>query len=326
MEKKNKPFEHKLDSILVFGASGHVASAMVDTIIEQSPETKLRLATSSKNKIQGLKIKYPQAEVVECNYLNREQMEQAFAGMEGVYIITPDFIDMTTAMNNVVHAADKAGTIRHVVRVHGDAEEDISHLLSEYLRTHEGTSTGHPIARKILDASSLNITYTNVAGYFMDNLSNHYFGGPIKSRNTLIDCVKHPMLYVDEKEIGEAGARILMRRNPEDIGAYIHLNSQEPARDLSEVAELLTKVLGRDIAYLEDKDEWMNTCGKAIDAIKKEGAGEYQYHNFLQEVKLFPIELLAMVQQVSRLGEILGRTPNTLESWMTQNKSAFDMV
>lgn len=319
-----KSFEEPLSSILIFGASGHVASSVVDTLTRKAPEITLRLATSNSSKIENLSIKYPEAEVIECSYLDAGQMDSAMEGMEGLYLITPDFIDMEAAIGNVIRAAKKAKTVRHIVRVSGDVDFDIRPYLPEYLLDTMGTSVGHPIAREMLDKSGLNTTYTNVAAYYMDNLLNHYTVGPIKSMDTVMDVKRHPMYYVDEKEIGEAGANIFMRRNPMDIGAFIHLNNHEPAPDLSEVSKLMEEVFGREIIYLEDKEKWLSICGKDIDEVMGEGSGEYLSQYYLFEAHL--VEEADMLGVDSQLEKILDRKPKTLKRWLTDNKTAFDPV
>lgn len=320
----NKDFEEPLESILVFGVSGHVASSVVDTLIREAPQIRLRLATSSSTKIGPLSKKYQNSEVVECSYLNAEQMDSAMKGVEGVYLITPDFIDMESAIGNFIRAAKKAGSVRHVVRVTGDVDFDIRPHLPTFLLETMGTSVGHPIAREMLDKSGLNTTYTNVAAYYMDNLLNHYTVGPIKSSDTVLDVVRHPMFYVDAKEIGEAGARIFMRRNPKDIGEFIHLNNHEPPPDLSDVSKLMTEIFGREVSYVEDQVEWMSRCGKDIDAVMGDGAGEY-----LAQYYLFEAHLVAEADMLginSQLSDILGRTPKTLKQWLVDNKNAFDPI
>ena len=57
--------------LLVFGASGHIGGPVARFVDRNSPEIKLRLATSTSGKLNQLKRQYPQADCVLADYLDK---------------------------------------------------------------------------------------------------------------------------------------------------------------------------------------------------------------------------------------------------------------
>ena len=81
----------------------------------------------------------------------------ALEGIEAVFVITPDFLDEVTAMNNLVGAVNSTGEIKRIFRMIEDPpglrnEEDVAQVLRDY---EFGTATQHLKARKVLSESRL---------------------------------------------------------------------------------------------------------------------------------------------------------------------------
>src|SRR6059036_3424116 len=115
MEKKAK-----LERILVFGASGHIGGPCAEKIRRDSPDAILRLVTHRDEVATELRARFPEAEVVQASYFDLPSLLDAFADVDGCFVVTPDFLDEDVAMTNVVAAARHHGKLRHMVRLVAD--------------------------------------------------------------------------------------------------------------------------------------------------------------------------------------------------------------
>ncbi|BFM15164.1 hypothetical protein R50073_13470 [Maricurvus nonylphenolicus] len=279
-------FSDPLASILVFGASGHVGSGVADHILKHAPDIRLRLATSDNAKRVALQQRYPHAEVCVCSYYDLESLVTAFDGVEGVYMITPDFTNEQLAVSNIINAAKGSGSIRHIVRLMGDPPGMTLDRVPEFLRNFNGgasAAVGHTIARQLFDASGLPVTYTSVAAYFMDDLSGIWHGSGIVNADILAEVKCHHMPYVDPAEVGEAAARIFLRRNPQDIGADYLLNNGIDCWDFHDVSKILSEELGRKITYIEGEKTYRQWIGVELDKKFGKGAADFMIAYFRWE-------------------------------------------
>lgn len=161
-------------SILVFGASGHIGGPLAQHVREISPDTQLRLATSSEAKVKDLEVEFPEAEVVVADLLDVTTLVPALDDIEGAFIVTPDFLDTRRGMINFIAAADKAGSLKHVIRLQGENPEvKKPDDLPEIVKGQYGTALSHIYARQVFEMVSdyLPITFLNALAYYMDTSS-----------------------------------------------------------------------------------------------------------------------------------------------------------
>jgi uncharacterized protein YbjT (DUF2867 family) len=248
-------------SLLIFGASGRIGGSAASHVRQVSPQTRLRLATSSEKKAQRLQAQFPGCEVVVANYLDVTTLIPAFKDMEGVFIITPDFLDERQAMFNVVAAARHASNLVHLVRLTGDppgvhSEESIPLHLREF---DGGTAVQHLRARKLLDGSGLPVTYINIAAYYMADFLK-LFGIGIASKHTLFVPYDRLMAFLDSRDVGEVAACLLLSTNQRHLGKTYHLDNGVDLMRFSEVARLMSEVLGVQIDYNDSPEDFMREC------------------------------------------------------------------
>ncbi|WP_390618005.1 NmrA family NAD(P)-binding protein [Maricurvus nonylphenolicus] len=282
----DKDFSDPIESILIFGGSGHVGQGLINYVLENAPSVKLRLATSDESKVSVLSKSYPSAEVCVCSYYDYDAMLNAFEGMEAAYMITPDFTDEELATNNFINAAKHHGVIRHIVRLMGDPMGMTLDRVPEYLRNFNGgcsAAVGHTIARKLFNDSGLPVTFTSIAAYYMDDLSGIWYGPGIVNGDVLAEVNCHHMAYIDAPEAGEAAARIILRRDPKDIGADHILHNGIDCWDFHDVAAILSEELDRKITYQEGPEHYRKWMGKGIDEKFGQGGTDFMIAYFLWE-------------------------------------------
>lgn len=309
------PNERPLSSILLFGATGRMSPTAANYITKNFPDIKLRLATSNPESVAKLQEKWPKAEVVVADYFDGESLKKALDGIEGVFVITPDFLDETKAMNIFAYAAKQAGTVRHVVRMLGNMAGVHLRFVSDKLKSYGGgTAIQHFHARAVLDASDLPITYINCAAYLMDNL----YGMCALARATGKFVVPFDRLacHLDPRDIGEVAARILTKPNRR---AYVGLDfDMDNGHDLilfSELAEMVDKIADRDIVYDGAYETHIELAGPIL---ARWGPQAAQYYADFYEYESNH-DVAFRLSNVCEL--ILGRKPVTLEQWLDEHKN-----
>jgi uncharacterized protein YbjT (DUF2867 family) len=302
--------------VLIFGASGHIGGPLAAYIQNRSPKTILRLATSAPAKAELLKAAFPTAEIVPANYFDIAALEAALHDVDGVFVVTPDFLDDKTAMTNLVQAAKKTGSVTRIVRILADLPGmSLDKLPAKMKAMGAGPAKQHFEARAVLDASGISIGYINSVGWFMDDFLVH-FAGPLKSKHKVVIPFDRLICFTDTRDLGEAAARLLLSDKPEFVGRYHNFNSGEPAMRFSEAVSMMSEIVGVPIAYDPTPEGFLAELGPTLFQITGDNrAAAYFVVNW---------EMERDYQEAyygSTFGErILGRTPTTLREWLQEHK------
>jgi uncharacterized protein YbjT (DUF2867 family) len=302
--------------LLVFGAGAHIGGPLARYVQAASPQTILRLATSTPGRIAGLKAAYPAAEVVLANFFDRDGLAAALDGVEGVFVVTPDFIDDRTAMGNLVEASLKSGSVTRIVRILADLPGmSLDKLPPRMKAMGAGPATQHFEARAVLDASGLSVAYLNSPGWFMDDFLIH-FAGPLKTKHKVVIPYERLICFTDTRDLGEAAARVLLSDDPEFVGRYHNFNSGEPPIRFSEAVALMSDIVGTPITYDPTPEGFLAELGPTLFQMTGDNrAAEYFLINW---------EMERDYQEAyygSTFGQrILGRPPTTLRAWLTEHK------
>jgi Predicted nucleoside-diphosphate-sugar epimerases len=308
----------RLERILVFGASGHIGGPCAERIRRDSPETVLRLVTHREEAAVELRTRFPAAEVVTASYYDLPSLIEAFADVDGCFVVTPDFTDEEVAMTNIVAAARHHGKLRHMVRLVADPIGMTMERVPDSLKAFGGgTAVQHLRAKEILDRSKLPVTYINNAAYFMDNFLT-FFAPPIQQHRKLVVPRNRRMAFLDTTDTGECAGAILTSDNDVHTGQIYHLDNGHDVMWFDEVAELASRALGVEITYDGTDEGFEKYCGDAIRAyIGTPDAVEYYLHYFQFE------QDNETVWRKSDIVEFLtGRPAKQLEDWLVEHRDA----
>ena len=223
-------------SVAIFGASGHIGGPMARFLRFHAPHIRLRLISSSADKLGELRQQHPGAEVVLANYFDQSSLDAAMVGIQGVFVITTSLLDERPAMSNLVAALRKSGALIHMIRITGIQPDTNPKRIPKALRDFGlGLEIQHPIARQILDDADMPVTYLNCGASFMDNYLR--MAGMI--HEGLLCWHDRRVPYLDPREIGEAAARLLLSDDSRHVGQFYTLNNGESGLRPSEVAQML---------------------------------------------------------------------------------------
>ena len=304
-------------SITIFGASGRIGGPVARFIRKERPDIRLRLATSSPQKRAALEKEFPEAEVVVADYLDEASMERALQNSEGIFLVTPNFLDEERAMAIFVRVAQRLPSLKHIVRILGDPPGMTLERVPKELRDYKGgTAVQHLHAKRVLDAANLPITYINIAAYLMDNLIN--MARLLREERKLIIPFDRLMAFVDPRDVGETAARLLLSDNHRHIGQYYHIDNGHDVMRFSAVAQIMSEVIGEPVAYDGTGEAFVREFGPRYrERMKDERAGEY----FLSYFK-FEHDNETVWRRTDFCESILGRKPTTLKDWLTEHRSA----
>jgi len=304
------------NSVLIFGASGHIGGPMAQYLRFHAPQMRLRLASSRPEGMAALQAAFPEAEVVVASYTDPANMVAAFAGIEAALIVTPPECDELSAMTNVMTAARKAGSVQHISRVVG-LQPDMNHArVPEKMRKFgKGIEVQHPIARQVLDDAGLPVTYLNSGASFMDNLLR--LAGQVQEGR--LAWPNRPVTYIDPREIGEVAARLLLSQDARHIYQFYTMNNGEEPRSAADVAALMEEVLLRKIPHDPSKEGFLAFFQPLVDG----GAMPAHFPDYLWDFFEYEAANATVWVPNQFMARMLGRQPHSLRAWLMEHRAMF---
>jgi uncharacterized protein YbjT (DUF2867 family) len=215
-------------STLITGASGNVGTEVVRLLREQNHpvRTAVRNLDATKTESDGLSTP------VLFDFMRPETWRPALTGIEQVFLVRPPAIsDTKRYINPVIDFARELG-VRKVVF--------LSLLGAERIPV-----VPHRRIEKHLEASGLPHTFLR-ASFFMQNLSTTH-QDEIRDEDVIaVPAGQGKTSFIDARDVAAVAAKVLA--DPRPMNRWYDLTGSE-ALDYGQVAEILTDVLGRPIAY-----------------------------------------------------------------------------
>ena len=272
-------------SVLVSGATGQQGGALARVLLER--EHSVRAFVRRPDSPEAKELERLGADLAEGNFEEPDSLEGATRGMDAVFVVATPFEAGTEAeIRHGIAAADaaRAAGVEHLVYSSvADADKDtgIPHFDSK---------------RKVEEhIEGLGIPYTIVAPvYFMDNLLAPWTVPQLKEgRLPMALPASRPLQQIALSDIAAFTGLVLENRE-EFVDRRVDIASDELAGE--EVAEVLARVTGREIEYVElpleqvrqamGEDgarmfEWFDRVGYSadIEALRREHP-EVGWHTF----------------------------------------------
>ena len=248
--------------ILVTGASGTVGSEVVKALGGQSARVRAGYRTRPQNVPAGV-------ESVKLDYERPETIRPALQGVDTLFLLS----NTVDPERKVVDEAKRAGVKRIVkLSVIGAAEEGFT-----FARWHRAVE-------KYIEASGLGWTFLRPNG-FMQNVVT-YMGETIRSQSAIYSPAGNAAAsHIDARDVGAVGARVLTDKGHE--GKAYELTGPA-ALTYGQIAEILSRVLGRTIGYVPISPEQYRQA--AVAAGTPEG-----YANALVDLNRYYLEGKASV-------------------------------
>lgn len=265
------------------------------------------MPTSSPSKRDQLRSAFPNADIVDANYNDIDSLSAAVDGIEGVFVITPAGLSEEPAMTNLVTALKKANSVVHIIRLQG--------VFPEFSQARVPKEVGpgslpieHPIAKRILDASGLPVTYINSGATFMDNF--HLQIKSVLAKKTLI-WPEHRVPFIDPRDIAEVAGKLFLSDNAKHIGAFHTMNNGQDWLNFREVAGIISEVFGEPVAY----DGSFEAFSEFYTPIMGPFVVQKLWHFFKFEEANEETWALNIFME-----RILSRKPTSVKGWLLEHK------
>jgi uncharacterized protein YbjT (DUF2867 family) len=303
--------------ITIFGASGRLGGPLAQFIGADAPQVRLRLVTSSPNKVAELETRFRGAQIMVANFFDKTSMTAALDGADGVFLVTPNFLDEERAMPIFAQAATASGTVSHIVRLLGDPPGMTLDRVPASIRNFRphGPATQHLIAKSILRQTGLPVTYINCAAYMMDN----FLATPaqmLRDRHELIVPINRLNAFIDPRDVSAVGACLLLSEDHRHIGQIYHLDNGHDVLRFSQVAELMTQIFGVPIGYDGSKERFLRDLGSRYRAL----LGHDRAPEYMVEVFEYELANEVMWRRSDVVEAIIGRKPKTLAEWLIEHR------
>ncbi|MGA2842569.1 MAG: NmrA family NAD(P)-binding protein [Steroidobacteraceae bacterium] len=297
--------------VLIIGATGNLGRLTASVLANRYPGVALRLTSTREDGRASLREAFPSAEVVAADYNDEASLTAAIKGTDKVLVVTPDFVtDEASAMPKFIRAAKAAGGVSQVVRfIAIPPGFTVRDLTPAQLATRTGAAL-HVVAKPLLDASGLPMTYVNTACWIMFNLP-WFLAEDVKASRRLLmpaaaDAARQ---WVAESDIADVLAKILAEDATRHVGKeYLLTGAQRYT--FAQVASLLSEVLGEKVTYVDDDSGVRRAMGDRFPTLMTYFSHETQAY--------------AGVPATRTIEDLLGRPSLTLRQYIEQNRSYFE--
>jgi uncharacterized protein YbjT (DUF2867 family) len=218
--------------ILVTGATGNVGAATIEHLMEKyAGAVEVTAAVTDVARARQILLR-PGLRFVRFNFEDLPSVEAALAGTDKLFLLRPPQLsDVNKHIAPVILSAKAAG-VRHVVFL---SLQGVEH----------NQVTPHYKIEQLIRREALPYTFLRPS-FFMQNLSTTHRAEIAERSEIFIPAGRGKTNFVDVRDVGEAAARVLSGGN--------HLNrayelTGATAYDYYEVADLLSRTLGRPIRY-----------------------------------------------------------------------------
>ncbi|PYC46842.1 NAD(P)-dependent oxidoreductase [Litorivita pollutaquae] len=281
--------------ITVFGATGTTGAPLVETLLAKGAD--VRAVTSDPAKIGGLKAKG--CEAVTASFTDLAALEQACAGAEKIYLVTPAHLDMRQWKANAIAAAKAAG-VKHVVLATGLGASPKAGLTF---------GKWHSESQELLKESGLDWTFVQPT-YFIQNLM--WQAGSIAKNGVYYDDLGGPVSWIDARDIADVAAEALT--GADHAGKGYGVTGPE-ALTGDEIAAVLSDVTGRSITSAT------LSADEAKAAMVAGGMQDEVASAMVELASIAPKGYLGGIE--TTVSDVLGRPARSFRDFVTENRDAF---
>ena len=286
--------------IAVVGATGNTGRAVVKELKQLGHDPICVVRNPDKaREVLGTDAKTAVAELTD-----RSALERAFKGVTSVFVVTGHNPNMVEQQNNVLDAALEAG-VQYLVRVSG----------SRFLIVPDSPSIigrGHYAIEERLRGSGIKWVILR-PGLFMQNTFTQAASIKNDSKIVLPFAADLPLAFIDVRDTGAVGARVLLDPVPH-LGKIYEFTGV--LSNFAEFVDVFSQVLGRRITYVAV------TAEQAEHAMKARGMPDWLITHQITAAQIAAKGALS-TENTEPIRNILNRAPITTQQFVEDHKEAF---
>lgn len=275
--------------ILITGATGHLGSAVIDSLLKQTNASDIVALVRSEEKGQSLKEKSVNIKI--GSYDDIASLEKAMQGVDKVLLISGMDEHRLEQHKNVVNAAKQAG-----VKLIGYT----SVALTDWKATDHALMNSHFETEEYIKESGVNYAFFRNTLYA--DVLPMFLGEQVFERGIFLPAGDGKVQYVLRTEMAEGIANSLVSDNV-DHKVYDIVNTR--AYSFADIAAILSDLAGKNISYTAaDTDAF-------ISVMQDAGVPDYAIDltvGFCTDIKNDVMDVPS-----NDLKELLGREPKDLK-------------
>lgn len=224
-----------MNKILVTGATGHLGSKVIETLLRKIPSSQISIITRKEEKRAEFETKGFNAFI--GSYDDTASLEKAMSGVDTVLLISSgDQGDRMQEHKNVVDAAKKIGVkqIAYTSRSLRDRNTLANKLMVEHFQTED-----------YIKASGLKyIFFRNIL--YMDAIPQFIGGTAALERGIYLPAGEGRVAFALRSEMGEAMANVLLNEKFEN---NIYNFTGDKTYSFYDIATALSELSGKEVKY-----------------------------------------------------------------------------
>jgi uncharacterized protein YbjT (DUF2867 family) len=254
-----------MEKILVLGATGNIGQAVLKKL--QNKEVEVFASVQSEKDFD--KVSQFGATPIVVNFTNQENLNDALAGKDRVFLVTPLMQNPDAVTQMVINAAKQNG-VKHLVR-----------------STASGANSNGPIqmarwagaSEDLVKDSGLNYTILRPTS-FLQNVVNYHSHTIKQYDGFYLPVGDAKTALVDINDLGEVAAMALT--SDEHFGKTYELTGL--SYTYGQIADILSQKLGKQVSYIDVPEEkakesmltsqmpeWMVNAMMELNYITKQG-------------------------------------------------------
>jgi len=288
-----------MGKILVTGATGNVGRYVCSALLDMGETVVAALSQISDQKMAQVDQR---AQCVLFNFEDPSTFSSALSGVDRIFLMRPPHLGNAEDMKPFMQAMK-------------DAKIQLVSFLSLMGVENNPVPPHHKIEKLIEQAG---LAYAHVRpGFFMQNLTGAHLPEIQKNGEIFIPAGKSKCSFIDAQDIGYATAFLLA--HPDLYQNTAHTLTGSESLDYNQVAEIMTRILGRTICY------------------RKPSILRYRKH--MIEVRGLDkgyVNVTVMLYLMTRLGtakkitddfeKLTGRKPRLFETFVKENAAVFNGI
>ncbi|MDJ0926017.1 MAG: SDR family oxidoreductase [Gammaproteobacteria bacterium] len=241
------------------------------------------------------------AEIAIGDFGDAEALRQALAGVDKAYLVTPNEEDQPQWERQFIELAQEAG-VKHIVYL--SSMESVPGATTQ-------VTQAHVAAEQQLRDSGL--TWTMIRPTFFNQLLLSTARG-VKAKDAIVFPLGSGRLVTtDVRDIGEVIAKVLTEPGHENQSYDI---TGPDLVTMTEVAEKFSKVLGRQIDYVDQPIE------EFAGILRMIGMKDWRVDAVCEELAM--IAAGSLEHRTDTIEKLLGRPPISLDQFISDYKAAFE--
>lgn len=292
-------------AILITGATGTVGSEVIRQLL--SVTAKKDIIKAGGRSIENVKrvINSDRVEAVQIDYKKPETIKSALRDVDKVFLLTHWQSDLVEVESNLLREIKDAENIKHIVKssvIRADSDPGIT------------GSRLHRQVENIIEGSG--ITYTFLcANFFMQSFID-FIPQKMKEQGTFyLSAGDGKVSFVDVRDVAAVAIQALTNNNDGKHNGRAYNITGPEAISFGQAARILSKQIGKKIAYVNISDE------DARNGMKDAGLDEWTINFFIELYRVMRLGYLSQVSPV--VEEITGRRAISFSQFAKDYAEAF---